>query len=448
MVHLLAAVAHEDGPLSRGLRAALAAAALLLPAAASAGEVVLVARYSGVINPPAAEFLQSAVAEAGARKANALVIQLDTPGGLDLSMRDIVKATLASDVPVVVHVWPSGARAASAGVFITMAAHVAAMTPGTNIGAAHPVQLGGSPGKKEGEKKDEVMEAKVANDMVAYLQAIAGRRGRNVGWALEVVSKSTSIASGEAVRLKVVDLEADSLEKLLEKIHGRALPDFPGRPLKTAGVPVERLEMSARQRFLAAIADPNIAMILMTLGVSGILIELYSPGLILPGIVGAVSLILAFYSFQTLSASMAGVALILVGFILFLLELKITSYGLLGLTGTAALILGALMLFRHEAGGLRVGGGVLFGLAATALLFLLAVLTVFAQAVRRRSPMGPEGMAGQVGTAETPLEPRGTVLVAGELWRAVSAEGAVPAGAEVVVVSVDGMTLTVKRRGA
>ena len=434
------------------LAAAVAlSAAWAAPAAApkdAKPPLVVLARFSGVISPVAAEFLQAAVARAEDGKADALVIALDTPGGLDLSMREIVKAILASRVPVLVYVSPAGGRAASAGVFITMAGHVAAMTPGTNIGAAHPVQLGGdapAKGKGEGkEKPDPVMEAKITNDLAAYLQAIAARRGRNVEWAQTVVVKSTSVASGDAVRLKVVDLEAESLEALLAAVDGRRLKDF-ASPLRTKGARVEPFEMTQRQRLLAAVSDPNIAMILMTLGVSGLLIELYSPGLILPGIVGAVSLVLAFYSFQTLSANYAGLILIALGFVFFLLELKITSFGLLALSGTAAVIFGGLMLFK-DSGGLAIAWPVLASTAATLLAVAAFLGFVAAKAFGGRVKTGAEGLKGALGVATTPLSPRGTVRVQGELWDAVSAHGEIPAGAEVVVVAVDGLALKVRRK--
>ena len=409
---------------------------------------VMVATYSGVISPAAAEYLEAAVAAAARQRCEALVIELDTPGGLDLSMREIVKAILSATVPVIVYVHPSGARAASAGVFITMAAHVAAMTPGTNIGAAHPVQLGGLPGGggKDKEKTDTVMEGKVTNDAVAYLQAIASRRGRNAAWAFQGVTQSTSIVSAQAVRDRVVDLEAGSLEELLTAVDGRTLPDFKDRPLRTKGARLERFEMTRRQKLLVAVSDPNIAMILMTLGVSGLLIELYSPGLILPGIVGAVSLIMAFYSFQTLSASFAGVLLIMVGFLLYVLELKVHSYGLLALSATAAVLFGTLMLFRNSGGGVSVSGTVIATTLGTLVALVAVLLAIATQAMRRRSRVGAEGLLGQKGVAETALSPSGKVSLGGELWKAESLEGDIPAGASVVVEAAEGLTLKVRRR--
>jgi membrane-bound serine protease (ClpP class) len=432
------------------LKAAILATLTSLAGAAPkpAPPQVMVASYSGVINPAAAEYLEGAVSAAAKQDCGALVIELDTPGGLDLSMRDIVKAILASEVPVIVYVAPAGARAASAGVFITMAAHIAAMAPGTNIGAAHPVQIGGLPGAggKEGEKKDEVMEGKVTNDAAAYLQAIAGRRDRNIRWAFEGVTKSTSIVSSLAVREHVVDLEAKSLDELLAAVDGRELPDFKGHPLRTKGAAVVRFDMTGRQKLLAAVADPNIAMILMTLGVSGLLIELYSPGLILPGIVGAVSLIMAFYSFQTLSASFAGVLLILVGFLLYVLELKVNSFGLLAVSGTASVLFGTLMLFRNSGGGVSVSWSVIASTLGTLVVLMAGLLCIAARVLRRGSKVGAEGMTGRAGTADTDLSPNGKVAVGGELWKAESLEGTIPAGTAVTVEGEEGLTLRVKRK--
>ncbi|MEI8190956.1 MAG: nodulation protein NfeD, partial [candidate division NC10 bacterium] len=382
---------------------------------------VLTADFSGIISPVAAEFLSAAIEEAERRGADAVVLQLDTPGGLDLSMRLIVKAIFASRVPVIVYVHPSGARAASAGVFIAMAAHVAAMTPGTNIGAAHPVMLGGGSLPGSGQKKEEqdkTMEAKVASDAAAYLKSIAHRNGRNEEWAAQAVTISTSIPASEAVALHVVDLEAASLEELLKAVDGRKLPDF-DKPLRTAGASVERYEMSRRQRWLAALSDPNVAMILMSLGAAGLFIELYNPGLILPGIVGAISLILAFYSFQTLSASYAGILLILAGMIFFLLEIKVTSYGMLALGGIASIVLGTLMLFQQNAlGGIGVSYTILFSSLAGLSGVVALISYIVYKAYRRPVPTGMEGMIGAEGRAVGRLEPSGKAEVRGELWDA------------------------------
>ncbi|HBL17674.1 MAG: hypothetical protein A2X36_07725 [Elusimicrobia bacterium GWA2_69_24] len=409
---------------------------------------VLVAPYSGIIHPVAAEFMTAAIREAETRKADALVFQLDTPGGLDLSMRDIIKAILAAKVPVIVYVHPTGGRAASAGVFITMAAHVAAMAPGTNIGAAHPVAIptmGGMGGKEAKEGTDKVMEGKAVNDAAAYLKSIAQKRGRNESWSFEAVSQSTSIPASEALSLHVVDLVAADLNDLLVQADGRKLADF-SAPLRTAGAVVERFEMTRRQRWLAAVSDPNVAMILMSLGAAGLFIELYNPGLILPGVVGLVCILLAFYSFQTLSASYAGVLLIVAGMLFFLLEIKITSYGLLALSGVVAVLLGVLMLFQQSMGGLQVSWTVIVSTLAGLLAVVAAVSYVVVLAYRRGATTGPEAMVGLEGEAYSELGPRGRVLVRGELWKAVAEGGAIPKGALVEVTAVAGMLLTVRKR--
>lgn len=442
--------------LAAGFSLLLAAAAYAKPAAKPAEKpvlarqaVVLAANFSGVISPVSAEYLLGALEKADRGGFDALVIELDTPGGLDLSMREIVKGILASRVPVIVYVSPSGGRAASAGVFITMAAHVAAMAPGTNIGAAHPVQLGGIESSAKKEKAgDSVMEAKMTNDASAYLQAIAARRGRNEDWASLVVVKSTSIPSAAAVAQNVVDLEAESVEALLNAIDGRKLKDFPNKPLISKGARIERFPMTRRQKLLATVSDPNIAMILMSLGVSGMLIELYSPGLIVPGIVGAVSLILAFYSFQTLSANFAGVLLIMLGLLLYVLELKITSFGLLAVSGTAAILFGSLMMFKTAGavGGLAISGTVIASTVGTLACLMVALLYIAKKTMTRPAAIGLDGAAGQKARVTAPLVPLGEVQWRGERWRAESLEGTIPAGADVIIDSAEGLTLKVRRR--
>ncbi|MDD2805724.1 MAG: nodulation protein NfeD [Elusimicrobiales bacterium] len=441
------------------------AAALCLPAGAAAApkaaapkiiyevRTVLVAPYSGVITPAAAEFFAGAVDKVnGPGGADLLVLALDTPGGLDTSMREIIKALLASKKPVAVYVSPAGARAASAGVFIAMASPLVGMAPGTNIGAAHPVMLGGGlpglPGGKEGKdgkegKKKDPMEDKVLNDASAYMKSITQKSGRNVEWAVKAVTKSDSIPAEEAVKAGVADFVAADIAEFLAKADGRSAGDF--GTFKCAAPAVEYFRQTRRQKFLAAVTDPNIAMILMSLGAAGLFIELYNPGLILPGVVGAVALVLAFYSFQTLSASFAGVALILLGFVFFVAEIKVVSYGLLTLAGAISVLLGGLMLFNQPSlGGLAVS----FPMLVSAVVGLIAVVaTVAAVALRaqlRRVVTGIESISGQRGLAKTALSPRGTVLVAGELWEAESVSGEIKEGCEVVVESVEGFRVRVR----
>jgi membrane-bound serine protease (ClpP class) len=413
-------------------------------------KAVLVAPYSGVITPAAAEFLGGAidkVNEPGG--ADLLVIELDTPGGLDSSMREIIKRMLASKKPVAVYVSPQGARAASAGVFISMASPLVAMAPGTNIGAAHPVMLGGgSPlgglGERDGKKKEkEPMEEKVLNDASAYMKSIAQKTGRNAEWAVKAVTKSDSIPAEEAVKAGVADFIASDLNDFLAKADGRRIGDFGA--LKAVKPSVEYFRQTRRQKFLATITDPNIAMILMSLGAAGLFIELYNPGLILPGVVGAVSLVLAFYAFQTLSANFAGVALILLGFLFFIAEIKVVSYGLLTLAGAVAVLMGGLMLFNQPSlGGLSVSMSMLL----TTIIGLLAVVAVLAAVVLRaqlrRVVTGIESLKGKRGLAKTALDPKGKVLVEGELWDAESVSGDIPAAAPVEVTEVEGFRIRVK----
>lgn len=425
------------------LAASLLAAVALPAGAAEPPPRVLLAQYSGIIVPVAAEFVGEGLARAGEEGFDAFVLQLDTPGGLDPSMRQMIKAIMNSDVPVIVYVHPTGARAASAGVFITMAAHVAAMTPGTNIGAAHPVALPIGGGGRGEEKRDKTLEDKAVNDAAAYLKSIAGKRGRNAEWAYRAVAVSTSIPATEALALNVVDLLADDLEGLLRAVDGRKVPDFK-EPLRTAGALVERHEMSTRQRWLAVVSDPNVAMILMSLGAGGIFIEMYNPGLILPGIIGVLCLILAFYSFQTLSASYAGVLLILAGLAFFLLEIKVASYGLLALGGVAATLLGVLMLFQQPLGGVSVSWSVIASSLAGVLAVVAGMSYLVYRAYRGRGTTGREGLIGAEGKVLEPLAPRGRVSLMGEIWEAESSRGDVPAGAEVVVEDVRGLRLKVR----
>ncbi|MDD4004247.1 MAG: nodulation protein NfeD [Elusimicrobiaceae bacterium] len=408
---------------------------------------VLAAEYEGVINPACAEYLAGAIAKAEEGKYDAVVIRLDTPGGLDLAMRDIIKAELGSTVPVVVYVSPQGGRAASAGVFITIAADVAVMAPGTNIGAAHPVALGAvsAPGeKKENAPAKDPMEAKVLNDASAYISAISQKRSRNVEWAVKAVRESNSIPAAEAVKLKVVDFIADDMNDLLAKLHGREVKGF--GTLNTAGAVVDEFRLTRRQKILAAISDPNIAMILMSLGAAGLLIELYSPGLILPGVAGGIALLLAFYSLKTLSANFAGVALLFLGLLCFIAEIKVASYGLLTTGGIISLVLGMIMLFNGASSfGLNVSYSVIFGTVAGLLAVTGIMLYVVRAAFGRRVVTGREALAGAEGIAKTALNPDGTVLVQGELWDSVSPYGSIEKGEKVVVESAKGFTLTVRK---
>ena len=404
----------------------------------AAARAVYVLPAVGSINPGLGEFIISGIQEAEKEKAEALVIQLDTPGGLDSTMRQLVQAISNARVPVIVYVSPSGARAASAGVFITEAAQVAAMAPGTNIGAAHPVSIGLG-------KMDKTMEKKMLNDFVAYGRALTEERGRNPDWMEKAIRQSVSISSSEALKLKVVDLLADNLDDLLNKVNGRRVLVH-GQPwvLKTAGVPIVEIPERLRTRLLKYIADPNIAFLLMMIGLAGIYFELAHPGVVLPGVVGALCLLLAFFAFQALPINYIGVLLILLAFVFFILEFKVTSYGLLSLAGVTSLFLGAIMLFRGEGGGLDISWGVLIPTVLTVSLFFIAVAGIVFRSHMRRTRTGAAGMVGERGVAVTPLSPEGQVFVHGEYWNAVSHEPIAPKE-PIEVLEVKDLKLRVRR---
>jgi membrane-bound serine protease (ClpP class) len=403
----------------------------------AASRSVYVLPAVGSINPGLAEFIVEGIRTAEKEKASALIIQLDTPGGLDTSMRAINQAIINAKVPVIVFVSPKGARAASAGMFITMVAHVAAMAPGTNIGAAHPVSVGLG-------KMDKVMGEKVVNDMVAYARSLALERGRNADWAEKAVRKSVSIDAQQAQKLKVVDLVAEDLDDLLKKVNGLAVKvGKENITLKTLGVPVKTVSEGWRVSILKRIADPNIAFILMLIGLAGLYFELSNPGVVLPGVVGALSLLLAFYAFQTLPVNFIGLLLIILAFILFILEIYVTSFGLLSFGGIASLVLGSLMLFKGGGMGMAIAWSVLIPSVVIISLFFLAVAALVVRSHMRRSISGTTGLVGERGVAYTDLKPEGQVFVHGEYWQAVSDEP-VAAGDAVEVVKVINLKLYVR----
>ena len=429
--------------LSRTLLPGLALGGLLIsglvPSAEPAADpLVVLATYDGVVNPVTAEYFRDALAFAEVNQAKALVIQLDTPGGLDTSMRTIIKDFTASPLPVVVYVAPSGARAASAGVFITLAAHVAAMTPGTNIGAAHPVVMGGG-------EPDKTMREKMENDSAAYIKSIAEQHARNAAWAEAAVRKSVSATEKEALSLKIIDLVAEDLPTLLERIDGRKVVTGAGPVvLRTKDAEVREFPMGWRLEMLKTLSDPNIAYMLMTIGMIGLLAELYNPGAILPGIVGAISLILAFYSFQSLPVNYAGVLLILFGVVLFVLEVSVTSYGLLALGGIVSMVLGSLMLIKADAPFLQISWAVILPIVALAAGLTLLIVGMGVRAMRRQPSTGREGMVGQIGVVKTAVAPQGKILVRGELWEAVSEQPLQP-GDPAEVTRLEGLILHVRR---
>ena len=425
----------------------LAAAALLLSALSpgvvlqAAGEkrVVDVITVSEVITPPIGEYIVKSIRQAAESGTAAIVIQLDTPGGLDLSMRDIIKECLNATVPVVVYVSPSGARAASAGVLITISAHVAAMAPGTNIGAAHPVAMGIG-------KADETMMEKVENDAVAYGRGIAEQKGRNADWIEEAIRKSVSVTAEEALKLKVIDLVAADMADLLVKIDGREVKLAAGsKTLKTKGAELNRKEMGFREKVLITISNPNIAFILFLIGLAGLYFEFSSPGVVLPGIIGAISLILAFFAFQTLPVNYAGILLILLAVALFIAEIKVVSHGVLTMGGVVSLALGSIMLFESPDPALRVSWSVLVPTVAIVSLFFAGVISIAVRAQMRRVATGSEGMIGVLGEAASAVHEKGKVLIRGEYWNAFS-KAPIEKGKKVQVVDVKGLNIEVEER--
>lgn len=400
---------------------------------------ILYVTLDGVVNPVMADFLDDVLKEASGKKAEAVVIQLDTPGGLDLSMREIVKDIFASEVPVVVYVAPAGSRAASAGVFITYAASASAMAPGTNIGSAHPVSMGG--------KMDETMSQKVENDAVAYIKGIASKRGRNAEWAEKAVRESVNVTAEEALKLGVIDMVASTKDELFSKLDGMKVQTASGEvTLATRGAAVMDMEMSLRYRILNAISNPNIAYILMIVGMIGIYFELANPGAVFPGVIGAICLVLAFYAFQTLPINYAGLLLIALGIIFFIVELMVVSYGLLTIAGVVSLLLGSLMLFDSPAPYFQISIWVIL----PAIILMTAVILgamYYALKIHRRKPVsGQEEMSGAIGIANEDFggEKEGSVFIEGEYWNA-AADGQIQKGDKVAVVEIKGLKLKVKK---
>lgn len=433
-IHRYSAPIRQAWPMM--LVGAMLALCLILAGTSASANDMVVAGYEGVINPVTSEYLHDALAFAQSSGAQALIFNLDTPGGLDTSMRLMVKDITASPIPVIVFVAPSGGRAASAGVFITMAAHVAAMAPGTNIGAAHPVAMGGG-------EMDNTMKEKVENDAAAYIKSIAEQHGRNVSWAEDAVRKSVSATEQEALKLKIIDLVAENLPALIKHLHGRTIALSNGSvTLSTDAATLREFPMGTRLELLKILSDPNIAYLLMSIGTIGIMAELYSPGAILPGIIGAISLILAFYSLQSLPVNYAGALLVILGVVFLLLEISVTSYGLLALGGIAAMTLGGLLLIKSDAPYLQVS---LSFLLPTVMMIgtLIGVMAWMAvKSTRGKSVTGTEGMIGSIGIAKTDLNPRGQIAIQGEIWDAVS-RTPIREGEAAEVMSIEGLTVTV-----
>ena len=408
----------------------------------AAGQTVVSIKINGPINPVTADFINQAIENANTKKATCLLIHLNTPGGLLQSTREIVTALLESPVPIIVYVSPEGAHAGSAGVFITMAAHIAAMAEATNIGAAHPVSMGGA--------MDSIMSEKVTNDAAAFIRSIAAKRNRNLEWAEDAVRKSVSISAGEAILKKVVDLMAFSDKDLLNQVDGKQIKLNSGVvTLHTKNATIETFKMSAIDKLFNILSDPNIAYLMMMLGFFGVLFELFNPGAILPGIIGVIALIMAFYAMRTLPVNYAGLALIIFGVLLLLLEIKIISHGMLAIGGIAALLLGSMMLIKASSPLelAAISNWLIFATTAVAALLFLFVIGAGIKAQKRKPVTGIEAMTGLKGITLDALEPEGRVIVQGETWNASSISGNISKGETVRVNAIKKFTLYVEKVG-
>ena len=398
----------------------------------------------GTINPVLTDYIKRGIEQAEDYDATVVVIQMDTPGGLDTAMRDIIQEIINAKVPVVVYVAPSGARAASAGMYITLSADIAAMAPNTAIGAATPVQLGGD---GEAGMSDE-MKAKVINDAAAYARSLAESHGRNAEWAERAVIEGVSITSREALELNVIDLESPDLATLVAQLDGREVTMLDGSviTLNTQGATINHIKMKLIEDFLYTIADPNIAYLLLSLASLGIMVEIFNPGLIFPGVVGAISLLLAFYALGVLPVNWAGVLFIVLAFGLFIAEVLTTTFGLFTAGGVVSLVAGSLILFQGASPVFRVDPW----LIATVTIIITAasafIINRALSAHRKQAKTGREELIGKTAVVKTTLNPEGTVFYKGERWTAISDGDRVEPKEEVIITKIDGLTLHVVRK--
>jgi len=413
---------------------------LFIASVLAQNKVVHKITIDGVINPVATEYILESIERAEEDNVELLIIEMDTPGGLMVSMHEIVKGILGADVPVAVYVSPSGSRAGSAGVFITVAAHVAAMAPGTNIGSAHPVQMGGG----GAQDTSQVMEEKIVNDAVAHIRSVAEKRGRNADWAESAIRESANITEKEALNLNVIEHIVPTVDSLLIAIHGTEVEVLSGkRVLDTKDARIESHEMNWRQKALDILSDPNILYILFLIGITGISLELYNPGSILPGVVGGICIILFLYSVQTIPVNIAGILLIIFSAVLFILEIKIPSYGLLTIGGIVSLVLGSLMLVDSPLPFLQISWKVILGATITITLFFVLAIGFAIRAYRRKPATGKEGLVGEEGITIDALNPTGQIEIHGEIWKA-TADIRIKKGQPVVVEAVDSKHLQLK----
>jgi membrane-bound serine protease (ClpP class) len=419
------------------LRSAILAVVLVLARTASAAPKVIAVDVDGMVHPVTTEIVGSAIERARQEGAALVLVRLNTPGGLMDAMRETIEKMVASPVPVVTYVAPSGGRSASAGFFLLEAGDVAAMAPGTNTGAAHPVQMGG--------EMDAVMKEKVENDAAAYLRSICTKRGRNSTLAETAVRQSKSFTEKEALDQHLIDLIAPNEQELLTALDGREITRFNGsrQTLHTAGATVEVYQKNLRQRIISAIADPNIALVLLVIGALGIYAEFSSPGLIAPGVGGVIAVLLGLSALSVLPINWLGAALLITALTMFVLEAKFTSHGVLAIGGTVAMVLGAVMLVNGPIPELRIHWGTALGLALPFSAITMLLLTLAMRARRGKVETGSEGMIGLTGSAITELSPDGKIFVRGEYWDAKSLHP-VTAGARVRVTAIDKLKLTVE----
>jgi len=413
---------------------------VMSPTFAQPSSVIYVLNLEGAINPITAQYVVDGIKEAEDKQAECVIIQMDTPGGLDDSMRKVIKEMLNNRVPVIIYIAPQGARAASAGAFITLAANIAAMSPGTNIGAAHPVAMG------EGQM-DEETKAKVVNDAAAYIKTIANNRNRNEDLAEKFVRESISITEQEALENNIIEFVSDNLDKLIFMIDGVKVTTVDGdRKLSTSGKEIIEYKMSVKDLFLHSLTNPNIAYILLFLGIYGILGEFSNPGALFPGIFGGICLILAFVSFQMIPINFAGVILILIGIILFVFEIYTPTFGLLTLGGITSLTLGSFMLTKDMAPFLQISSSVIIAMVLVTGIFFIFAVTKGIKIQWNKPISGKEIMVSMIGTARTDLNPDGQIFINGEIWRAVVLDGThIKKGEKVSVLSSEGLRLMVKK---
>ncbi|MEA2102346.1 MAG: nodulation protein NfeD [Thermodesulfobacteriota bacterium] len=411
---------------------------------------ILVLEIQDAISPPVASYVSEGINETLARGFDALVIRIDTPGGLDTSMRKIIQKEMNAPVPVIVYVSPKGARAASAGAIITLASDIAVMAPGTNIGAAHPVSIGmpGGMGKKDEDKDNGVstMEKKVTNDAVAYARSIAREKGRNEQWAEDIVKKSISTPAMDAKDMAVIDIVASDMDDLINKLNGwKVEKDNIIFELDTTDCDIVEYPMGARYRFLSVISNPNVAYILMLIGIAGIYFEFSSPGAILPGVIGGISLILAFFAFQSLPVNMAGIALIILAIILFIAEIKVPSFGLLSVGGVISMLLGSLMLFNTPGLYMSISMGIIIPVTLFFCAFFVICVYLVTKAYRGRVITGATGLCGERAIVSTwSADGTGKVFCHGEYWNA-KGPADIKEGEKVEVVELDHMELIIKK---